>query len=30
MPALNKRAKRDADLAMNSAWIAALGDGRVE
>jgi NADH:ubiquinone oxidoreductase subunit F (NADH-binding)/ferredoxin len=30
MSALTKRAKRDADLAMNSAWIAALGDGRVD
>jgi len=30
MPALTKRAQRDADLAMNSAWIAALGSGRVD
>jgi hypothetical protein len=28
MPGLTKRAKRDADLAMTTAWIAALGDGR--
>ena len=28
LPVLTKRAQQDADLAMTTAWIAALGDGR--